>query len=194
MTDAEKPKIVAVLLAAGKSRRYGADKLGAMIDGRAVIDRSATRLAAVPCSEKIAVVGPASAHKPFLLSLGFRVVENAQPEDGISSSIRHGVACARAKGADGVLIALADMPFIEVAHFDRLIDRAIRSDDGLSFSVSGTRRTPPAVFTAQRFNALLALTGDAGARALLQQADMSCGVAAPNAMLRDIDRPADIRN
>ena len=192
MTGAERPEIIAILLAAGLSRRFGADKLGAMIDGRAVIERSASALAACGCSDKIAVVGPTSVHKPLLLSMGFKVIENAKADEGISSSIRTGVAHAQSKSADGVLIALADMPFVDGAHFDRLIDKAVRSDDGLSFSTAGTRRTPPAVFMARRLDDLLALTGDAGARMLLKQADLACGVEAPDAMLRDIDAPSDI--
>lgn len=192
MTGAQRPGIIAILLAAGKSQRYGADKLGATIDGRAVIERSAAALAASPCSEKIAVVGPASVHKPLLHSLGFEVIENAKADEGISSSIRRGVAHAQVKGADGVLIALADMPFVEGAHFDRLIDRAGKNDDGLSFSIAGKRRTPPAVFMARRFDALLTLKGDVGARELLQQADENCGVSAADATLRDIDVPSDI--
>ena len=99
-----------------------------------------------------------------------------------------GVAWAKAQGAAGVLIALADMPLVTAAHVLRLFDAA-RDDHTVVASSSGRNPMPPALFGAGMFDVLLALDGDRGARDLVRSGRH---VAVPPAELTDVDTPEDL--
>ena len=186
-------KLMALLLAAGAARRFGGDKLMAALDGRPVIEQSAGALAAAGCRWKVAIISAdAPRRRDALEAAGYEVIENHDAGAGVSSSIKTGLRHAQDRGADGVLIALADMPYVTAAHHMALIDRARTHADGLSFSVAGALRSPPGVFLRSWFAQLLALEGDRGAGAILRAADPACGVSAEAQILRDIDTPEDL--
>ncbi|MEN2787343.1 nucleotidyltransferase family protein [Sphingomonas qilianensis] len=175
-----------ILLAAGRSQRFGAaDKLAQEFLGQPLAFHVVTALESVPFLDRIVVK-----HGTALdfAARGYRVIHNAQPEIGMSSSVKLGVACARDQGADAVMIALADMPRVTAAHVLRLLDAA-DGRDAVVASSDGVKPCPPAVFAADRFDALLALHGDEGARAMIAGGKH---VIAPTAELLDIDRPEDL--
>lgn len=177
-------KIMGVLLAAGLSTRFGpADKLQTPLRGLPLGLHAARALRSLPLAQGFVV-----ASSKGLVWPEFSVVENDRPEDGISRSIALGVAAARRAGADAVLIALADMPFVPSAHFHRLL-AFYRGSASLAASGDGFRRSPPALFGADWLTALEQLTGDEGARTLLASAEV---VITDPAHLRDIDRPEDL--
>lgn len=167
---------------------------GAALGGESVLARSARALAEVGCYAQTAIVSKTTfAQDQLLNGLDFDVIVNPQAEHGVSTSIRHGVAWAEAQGAEAVLIALADMPFVTPAHYALLFERAAKNNKGVIFSMSGERRSPPAIFSKPFFSILLALKGDVGARHLLQSAPAKDGVEAPDTMLADINRPGDLK-
>jgi len=178
--------IAAVLLAAGRSTRFGtADKLAAPLGDRPLGLHAAGTLATLPLAARFVVCRPGPHAWP-----GFERIVNARPEAGLAHSIALGIAAARKGGAEAVLVALADMPFVTAAHLARLLDR----HDGpntLAASSDGRHRMPPALFGTRWFDALEELTGDRGARALLDKADEV--VASPDE-LRDIDTMDDLRS
>ena len=94
-------------------------------------------------------------------------------------------ALAGEAGCAGLLIALADMPFVPRRHFRSL--RA-RFAQGAPIAVSATHdaRMPPAIFDAAHFGDLQRGRGDQGARALLHQGVV---VPCPAQWLIDIDTP-----
>lgn len=176
--------IAAVLLAAGQSTRFGeTDKIAAPLNGLPLGLHAAHTLAALPLTVRFVVTGPTTLDWP-----GFEIVTNDQPGAGMARSIALGVAAARRAGAEAVLIALADMPFVPAAHFLRLIARH-HGPTSLAASTNGARRMPPALFGADWFATLEGLTGDQGARTLLDRAEM---VPAAADDLLDIDRPSDL--
>src|SRR5829696_6934896 len=108
---AHRRRIVGILLAAGAGVRFGGGKLIAtMADGELLGVRSARNLrAAIP--EVIAVVRPGDdALARALETAGARVTVCAEAGAGMGVSIAHGVREAGA--VDGVIVALADMPWI----------------------------------------------------------------------------------
>lgn len=176
--------VAAVLLAAGRSRRFGqADKLEAQIDGLPLRLHAAGTIARLPLAHRIVVTGPEPAAWP-----GFTIVVNDHPDAGMARSVALGVVAARACGAEAVLIALADMPFVTEDHFRRLLAAGTAPGSRIGSS-DGRTLLPPALFGADWFDALAALDGDRGARALLDGADRI--EAAPESLI-DIDRPSDI--
>jgi len=158
-------KTVLILLAAGRSQRFGAaDKLTQDYLGQPLAFHVVTALASVPFLDRVVVK---SGTELDFASRGYRVIHNDQPEIGMSNSVKLGVACA---------------------HVLLLLDAA-DGTDAVVASSDGTKPCPPAVFGADRFAALLALDGDKGARALIAGGKH---VIAPAAELLDIDRPEDL--
>ncbi|WP_454883878.1 nucleotidyltransferase family protein [Sphingomonas oryzagri] len=177
-------RLATILLAAGRSRRFGeADKLAAALGDLPLGLHAARTLAALPAAMKLVVTGPTGLEWP-----DFRTILNDRPSSGMAHSIRLGLSVAERVGADCVLIALADMPFVEEGHFLRLIG-AYQGPDTLVASSSRDRRMPPALFGANWFGALASLTGDEGARGLLNSAETI--PTDPDTML-DVDGIADL--
>jgi len=176
--------IAAILLAAGRSRRFGtADKLAAPLGAWPLGLHAARMLATLPLAARFVVSGPAALAWP-----GFETISNERPEAGLAHSIALGMAAVRRSGVGAVLIALADMPFVTAEHIARLLDR--HSGPGtLVASSDGVHRMPPALFGADWFDALERLSGDRGAGRLLGQAEEV--VASPEELL-DIDTADDI--
>lgn len=175
-----------VLLAAGRSTRFGADdKLAADFDGRPLAFHAAATLAALPFAARFAVCSGTALD---FTAYGYAVLHNARPEDGMSGSVALGVAAARELDCAGVVIALADMPCVTAALVRRLLDAA-EGADAVAAASDGVRIGPPAVFGRGRFAALTALAGDAGARSLVRGGRH---VIASEAELRDIDCPGDL--
>jgi molybdenum cofactor cytidylyltransferase len=176
--------IAAVLLAAGRSTRFGAaDKLAATLGDRPLGLHAAHALAPLDLAARFVVTGPAETEWP-----SFERIENDRPEDGMAHSVALGTAAARQFGAHAVLIALADMPFVPTEHFERIL-AGYRGADTLVATSDGVRRMPPALFGSDWFAELEALSSDRGAYALLRRAAI---VVTEADTLLDIDRPQDL--
>jgi molybdenum cofactor cytidylyltransferase len=85
-----------------------------------------------------------------------------------------------------LLIALADMPFVQAAHVEALIAACT---DNVVASFDGNKSMPPAIFPRSHWPELLATVGDAGARHILAHAEK---LTAPAGTLCDIDTPDDL--
>jgi molybdenum cofactor cytidylyltransferase len=117
-------RVVGLVLAAGEASRFGSDKLAASLDGRPLLDHVIDALRAAPLRE-IVVVTRRGRGIPQALDL--RGVVNPTPADGLSSSLRVGLAAiAELSGApvEAVLIALGDQPRVDPAVIRRLLDAA----------------------------------------------------------------------
>ncbi|WP_374943509.1 nucleotidyltransferase family protein [Sphingomonas sp.] len=180
-------RTVLLLLAAGRSTRYG--DVGSKLDedflGSPLGLHVAVTLEAVPFLERIAVTGSC---RIDYAEHGFRVLRNDAPEAGIASSIRLGVKAAQEQDADAVMLALADMPRVTATHIHRLFEAA-RGFDSVVASSNGVETSPPALFGRDRFEFLLALKGDEGARDLVRAGRHV--VTAP-AELIDVDTAEDL--
>jgi molybdenum cofactor cytidylyltransferase len=93
-----------------------------------------------------------------------------------------------AHGADALLICLGDMPAITAEHIGALL--AAAAEAGIAATEAAGVRGPPAVFARARFPQLIALSGDHGAKPLLEDAAV---IPASRELVRDIDRPEDLR-
>ncbi len=175
-----------MLLAAGKSRRFGiSDKLAEPFLGQPIGFHVVTALEAVPFAQRIAVV---DGNPLDYAARGYSMILNDDPNLGMSRSVSLGVAVARAAGAESVVIALADMPRVTASQIFRLFERAVDAQAVVASS-DGLSPRPPALFGSDHFDALEALTGDEGARALIMSGHHVVTMAAE---LVDIDTPEDI--
>jgi molybdenum cofactor cytidylyltransferase len=176
--------VAAVLLAGGLSRRFGKqDKLAMPLGGVALGLHAARTLSELPLDYRIVVTGQSS-----LDWAGFTIVTNDLPDQGMSHSLGLGVRTARELGASAVLVALADMPFVPPGHFISLL-ACCQGTGGIVCSGDGTRRQPPAIFGSDWFPALENLSGDNGARAMLDEARVL--IAHPDELI-DVDDSADL--
>ena len=123
---------------------------------------------------------------------GVRVVTAEDPEEGRAASVRAGVR-ATAPGSAGVLIALADQPFLGAADFDTLIRTFEAGGAGIVHAAYGGERGTPVLFAARYREALLSLRGREGGRVLiLRHPDDVAAVELDLARGRDLDRPEDL--
>jgi molybdenum cofactor cytidylyltransferase len=179
-------QVALVLLAAGRSRRFAdGDKLTEPFLDKPLAYHVVTALEDVPFLARIAVVSNTSLD---FGTLGYEVVENADPSLGQARSLCCGVTRARELGAEAVLIALADMPRVTAGLIFHMIDTANGADTVVAAS-DGVQPRPPALFGKGRFDALLALEGDEGARALIRGGHH---VVTNAAELVDIDTREDL--
>ncbi len=192
-------RIVGILLAAGRGTRFGGDKLWAPL-GNASLDvpaatplgvAAATHLvAALP--DAIAVVRPRDTQlAQRLCDSGLRIVECANADDGMGASLACGVAAAQ--DADGWVVALADMPWITPATIEA-VAAAVAAGADIAAPAYRGERGHPVGFARYHFASLAALTGDAGARSLIERFPdrlVLIDVGDPG-VIRDVDTRRDL--
>ncbi len=175
----------AVLLAAGASRRFGpTDKLRFQINGRPMLTITAGNLLGCGADHLIAVL-----RDPDLAALLPPQFQTVICQGEQSDSLRAGLAAARKCGATRLLVALADMPFVQPDQYVRVIACCDGAVPSASAGPDG-QAMPPACFPQTSFNRIEALTGDRGAGALLR--DGCVIVSTSQDYLHDIDTPPDV--
>jgi len=184
--------VAAIVLAAGRASRMGSNKLIAELDGEPIVRRTVRAVLGSRARPVIVVTGhEAEAVRGALAGLDVRFVHNPDFADGMSTSLGAGVAAAGA--ADAALICLGDMPRLRPEHFDAVID-AFRAGDPAEIIVptADRKRGNPVLWPRCYFAEIAALSGDVGARALIDRhADHVRGVALDDpAILVDVDTPA----
>ena len=182
----------AIILAAGLSRRMGRPKLLLELEGRPIIRHAVERVISAGIRQVLVVAPPEhEALAGALEGLSVRFVVNPTPEAGQGSSVSAGVR-GLAAGTTAVLIALGDQPGVPAEVIPALLEALKR----LRKSIAAPRYTDglgnPVLFAAAVFPELLGLTGDRGARAVVERdpsrlAQVDIGSPMP----RDIDTPAD---
>lgn len=185
-------QIVGLLLAAGQGRRFGSDKLlHPLDDGTPLAVASACKLKEA-CPRAIAVLRPEQTTlAALLLAEGLEVVICPEASAGMGHSLAAGVAASLE--AAGWLVALADMPFVQVATLRSVAD-AVHAGAALAAPFYNSQRGHPVAFAARWRDQLLALTGDEGARAVVgnNRGLLSRIDTADAGVLRDVDTPQDL--
>jgi molybdenum cofactor cytidylyltransferase len=164
---AEIGNIAAVVLAAGRSTRMGANKLIADVGGKPMVRRvveAALESAACPV---LVVTGHQQAEVRIALTgLDVAFVHNPNYAQGLSTSLKAGIAAAPASVA-GALVLLGDMPQIAPGHLNQLIAASRDRAGFVIVPVHAGKRGNPVLWPRAFFPAMLALEGDAGAKRLL---------------------------
>jgi molybdenum cofactor cytidylyltransferase len=185
--------VAALLLAAGTATRFGSDKLLHLLPhGVPIAVQAARQLKEVFGEGVLAVVRPEAGELTALLRReGCRVVVCENAGEGMGASL----ACAvrAAAGAEGFLVALADMPFIRASSI-AAVREALAAGAPLAAPYFRARRGHP-VGIAGRYRAELEyLQGDEGARQLLaaRAAEIVKVPVGDPGVIRDIDSPGDL--
>ncbi len=191
-----RPRVEAILLAAGAARRMvGRDKLMEPVGGRPILRAVAEAARASQADRVIAVLAPGSdARRTALEGVNLDIVEAPDWAEGMAASLRAGLAAVSPE-AEAVVILLADMPEVTAGHIDRLI-AAFDPEEGREIcravSASGVPGHP-VLFGRRFFESLAQLTGDRGARDLMRDApDFVTDVPTPGeGAAVDLDTPED---
>ena len=163
--------VAAIILAAGRGTRMGGpNKLLAELHGQPLVRIVAQQLLASTATSVTVVTGhQADQVRATLSGLDLNYVHNPAYAEGIASSVKAGIA-AVPEGADGAVVCLGDMPLIDKALIDRLIE-AFDPDRGalIAMPVAGGRRGNPVLWSRRFFAELMTLDGDVGARHLISK-------------------------
>ena len=186
---AEAEQICLAILAAGRSERFGEqDKLTAILHGKMLGLHAAETLEPLQFCDSYVIASSVS--HPCTAQwkrMSYEVHVNENSNLGLATSVAKAASLAKNSTADGLMICLADMPFIPQSHYEALIQQYdISNSSGILSSTDGKKNTPPALFGRSNFEALTALEGDGGARAMLRQHP---AVQLSSAFLIDIDHP-----
>ena len=185
--------IAALVLAAGESRRMGrANKLTAETGGVAMVRRVVEAALASRAHPVVVVTGfQAGRIGTALAGCPVSLVHNPNYREGLSTSLAAGLA-ALPDGVDGALICLGDMPRITAPHLDRLIaafDPA--ASQAICVPTRDGRRGNPVLWGARYFAQMRGLSGDTGARHLIDEnRDAVCEIVfEDDAIFVDVDTP-----
>lgn len=184
-----------ILLAAGSSSRFdGGNKLLATLSGTAIVRTAAETLAGSAVDDVTVVTGyQADRVAEVVDDLDVSIRENERYTDGQSTSIRVGVRTAEKRGADAVLIALGDMPWVNRTTCDLLVEAHDRYVADILAAAYRGRRGNPVLFDARHFDALADLDGDSGGRQLLLESEDAVAIETGNpGVLQDVDRLSDL--
>lgn len=187
------PKVAAILLAAGQSRRMGErNKLLANVDGMPMVCHA---LSAIEKSDTCATV-VVTGHEPdavrsALNGEGIIFAHNGLYAEGLSTSLGAGLLAVPAD-CEAAVVCLGDMPRISPSVIDKLIS-AYNPVEGRAICVPtrNGKRGNPVLFDRQFFSEVLEIGGDVGARHLIgQHEDLVAEVAIEDdSIFLDVDTP-----
>lgn len=204
MAESKSAGCDAVILAAGAGRRFarrpGDRKLLAAFEGRPLVAGALGAALAAPARRVLLVTDGDPELAAFAAAQArtrgreadFEIVVAADAAEGMGASLRTAIR-ALPPGANGVFVFLGDMPRVPPGLARALARALVPGVDAVAPRFEG-RRGHPVLFGRACFPALLALSGDVGARELLAGlGDRLALVDSFDAgVLFDVDRPEDL--
>jgi molybdenum cofactor cytidylyltransferase len=190
-------KLVGILLAAGYSRRFGADKLLARLaDGTPIavvaarVLRDGMARALGEPAQIVAVMRPEQKELAVLLGdEGIKVLVSEAAQHGMGASLAAAVTAT--PDAPGWVVALGDMPFLKPETVASVAD-ALAGGAPLVAPVVAGQRGHPVGFAALFGSALRELDGDEGARQIIAGTTITLLPCEDIGALCDVDLPADL--
>lgn len=170
------------ILGAGRSARFGADKLRQHLAGQPL----ALHALAAARSTGLPLVWIAGAVAPDYLPADVEVLANPDANAGLATSVALAACAARDRDHPALLIHLADMPCVGTALLASLAASAVPA----ACRHANGRPGVPALFPARLYPDLIALKGDRGAGPLLAALPDLTLLTPDPAELLDIDTPA----
>ena len=170
------------------------------LQGHPLIERSVETVLESTAWPIVVVVGAhAEKIRPLLARYPILVAENPAWIEGMASSLRTGISMLQqfSRHLDGALVALCDQPAFSPATIAQLINAQRETGRTIAAARYRGRNGAPALFLREHFVALTNLTGEEGARSLLNADPSRVASVELPALAIDLDTPADynaIRN
>ncbi len=186
--------IRAIVLAAGRSRRMGTQKLLLPYGGKTVIAHIVNELNESGVASVLVVVGP---HGKLIAEqaarCGAAFVINTDEHAEMLSSVRCGLVAL--DPCEAVLFVLGDQPSIASQLVDKMIDAYAEVGRGIIVPVYNGRRGHPLLVSTHYIDEILHCYDDRGLRGLLEaHPEEVYEIPVPSdGVLSDMDVPADYR-
>ncbi|WP_018996796.1 nucleotidyltransferase family protein [Hirschia maritima] len=183
---------VVILLASGLSTRFeNGDKLLANLNGKLVLEHVIETFSRVN-ARKLVVIGVEQNDRQYLFeNTDWEVLKNTLPELGQGSSVALAINHLNQDNPLKVLVCLADMPFIPVEHYQKLLASPVAAST-VTFTKSENYVGPPALFPESSLSFLGNLSGDEGARKTLPPETHIQFIELENHQVLDIDTIEDL--
>ncbi len=168
MKSDEQEHPVAVILSAGKSRKFGSNKLTADLSGRPLlwyvldnIKRSGfDKMFLVVSNDTFEDLSKLFPDKEFLI--------NPESWEGMSSSIRTAVSSLRIVGRP-IFIMNGDQPFFNSDQIRKLVSLYNSNPEGIACASYRGEPRNPAIFPTTFFTDLMKLSGDDGGKSVISK-------------------------
>ncbi|HBA63849.1 MAG TPA: putative selenium-dependent hydroxylase accessory protein YqeC [Lachnospiraceae bacterium] len=167
------PRVHVILLAAGKSSRFGKNKLLMDTGGKPLYQHMPDLIDQLN-ADRIGQKCIVSRFPEILESMkqrGYQCVRNEMPDSGISHSIFLGIRELLEKGdieeTDAILFSVCDQPFLKKETVERLIEGFQASGKGIACLCDEKKTGNPVIFSKQYWKELMSLKGDRGGKQVL---------------------------
>ncbi|MEE1924953.1 nucleotidyltransferase family protein [Pseudomonas sp. 148P] len=182
---------MALVLAAGRGRRFGSDKRVAVLpSGERMLAQTLAR--ALAAFRDVWVVLRVE-DDPAALGVDERVtvVRAERADEGMGFSLAAGVKALERTGFEAVAVMLGDMPWVEVGTLERLRDLA--ASERIVVPEFEGQRGHPVVFARTYWERLRGLQGDQGGKRVMQENAQDCRVVKVDdkGVVRDLDMPVE---
>ncbi len=160
--------VAGIILAAGSSTRMGTNKLLMEFKGKPIIRHVAEAACLSKINSILVVTGPERhSVKAALTGLNVTFVHNENYMNGMAGSLKTGIACLSEK-ALGAIVLLGDMPLISAKTLNKIVESFKANQDSLAVIPSfDGKRGNPVLISRSLFEDVMKITGDKGARQLL---------------------------
>ena len=193
---AENKSIGIIVLAAGASGRMNEPKQLLQFQGKTLLRRAVENALESNYEPVIVVLGANFQRAAAEIDdVPIEIVFNENWQDGLSSSIKAGVEhlLKIAPGVQAALITLADQPFVTANHLNLFAEKHHRSKSAIVAAEYNQTRGVPALFSREVFDDLRNLSGDKGAKSVIEKyPDSLSTIDLPEAAF-DIDTPQDFQ-
>lgn len=165
------------------------------LNGKPLLVRAVEAALASPAWPVVVVLGAHTEKiRPLLARYPVLITENPAWAEGMAASLRSGITTLQqfSRGLDAAVVALCDQPAFSADIIAQLVNTQRTSGRSIIASHYSGRRGAPALFLREHFATLTSLTGEEGARALLNQPDDRVASVTLPALAVDLDTPADV--
>lgn len=187
--------IVALILAAGESSRFGQPKQILPFRGTSLLNHIKKHLSLNFVDKTFIVLG--AYRKEIMENCKLNtseVIEFDQWKEGMGSSLSF--ACSKIftqKKYNAILITLGDLPFIEKSDYEKMMN-LFESEDDIVATKANNSLGVPAIFGKRYFDELLRVKGEKGAKPIIYKYLDKVKVFCNDRAAVDIDSKEDFRN
>jgi len=166
--------MIAVILAAGLSKRFGGMKLLKEVQGKAMVLHVADLVGNMDFEQRIFVYSDEEVLKKvknrYSKTCEYQFSYNGQAEKGLSSSIRIALKNISDEKRDtGIIFFVADQPFVDETTVNRLREAYNEGKGSIIVPLYGKNRGNPVIFSNKWVEQLKNLEGDVGGRSIIRE-------------------------
>ncbi|MCM5661992.1 nucleotidyltransferase family protein [Galbibacter mesophilus] len=180
-------KIAIIILAAGASKRMKQPKQLLPWSNSTLLEYIIANANNIKRGDVFTVLGANAELITNTINIESTVLLHRKWEQGMGSSIAFGVSEIEKSQYDGVLIILADQPFVNTAYLNQLLDTFNQDKVNIVASRFHGNVGVPAIFSSEYFNDLKALNRDYGAKDIIKNHFQDVKTIQADDLVIDID-------